>query len=75
MNKSHANREGDVTADRKPDNVISQAKLAPTRLTIVVSRTVLEALDRAAQEHQVDRKDMAKSALESWLASEGYYKR
>jgi len=53
--------------------MIAQAKALRTRLVIFVSRTILEALDRAAQEHQVDRKDMAKSALESWLASKGYY--
>ena len=54
--------------------IIAQAKRAPIRLTIIVSRGVIEALDKAALDHQVDRKDMAKSALESWLTSHGYYR-
>jgi len=56
-----------------PSEIISVARTRPIRLTLVLPKRIVEALDRAADEYRMDRKDMAKTALDSWLSSMGYY--
>lgn len=48
------------------------ARKRPIRLIIPVPRSLINALDKAAEDHRMDRKDMAKTALSSWLSRMGY---
>jgi hypothetical protein len=75
LTKEQTRRLPDIAKEHpeaSADQLIREAKKRPIRLIIPVPTSLLEALDRAAKDYVMDRKDVAKMALSAWLTNMGY---